>query len=150
VTGLGLISRGLCCLADADVGHRGYIPWSFAATAPGDVRAAHSSRRDAVSKRIDQLAADVAATAGTRSDQGRASMHLPGVYGGPRVPGQHAAPGPGSTLTRCRCAAPLTREPLCPYGRMLRQAGACPRVARRTATCGRVERGSLKIPGSNP
>jgi hypothetical protein len=36
------------------------IPRLFVTTAAGEVRAAHSSRRDAVSKRIDRLAADVA------------------------------------------------------------------------------------------
>lgn len=50
----------MCCLVDAFGGYLGYLRGSVTTTAPGEVRAAHSSRRDAVSKRIDQLAADVA------------------------------------------------------------------------------------------
>lgn len=45
---------------DAFGGYLGYLPGSFNDYRTRGGRAAHSSRRDAVSKRIDQLAADVA------------------------------------------------------------------------------------------
>src|ERR687894_3256114 len=91
----------MCCLADAFGGYLGYLRGSVTTTAPGEVRAAHSSRRDAVSKRIDQLAADVAdlqrELARIKAER---ECACPTCAVGPWVPASTPREGPGDHSSR--------------------------------------------------